>query len=119
MDKDGRGGGGGVAKHESFLLRVWWRARSGEGQWVGRLEHLQEHAVQTFQEPEVLLAYLRTVLIPTESTGQSVSGAVLGSVDDLKDTATDDQAGALVTTTAGGQRQALDARHRDDREQIP
>lgn len=108
-----------MATHESFLLRVWWRARSGEGQWVGRLEHLQEHAVQTFHEPEALLAYLRTVLIPTGTTSQSVSGTVLGNGDDLKEARMEDQAEELVTSTAGEKRNALDTLHRGKRELIP
>jgi hypothetical protein len=92
-----------VAKHESFLVRVWWRARSGEGQWVGRLEHLQERAVQNFHDPEELLAHLRTVLMPLEGA-EPVDGespySVFESLDDVKKIGVGDPAAILVSPKA-------------------
>jgi hypothetical protein len=85
-----------VAKHESFLIRVWWRARSGEGQWVGRLEHLQDRAVQNFHDPEALLAHLRTVLMPTEGAEQDDGGRLFPVFESMED-GRDDQADPLVT----------------------
>ena len=93
-----------MAKHESFLVRVWWRARSGEGQWVGRLEHLQERAVQNFHDPEALLAHLRSVLMPLENAGQDDDSRlfpVFEPLDDLKETSGDDSMDALVTSKVG------------------
>jgi hypothetical protein len=89
-----------VAKHESFLVRVWWRARSGEGQWVGRLEHLQERAVQNFHDPEELLAHLRTVLMPLEGAEQGMGDLVFEPLEDVKETGTGDPASRLVSLKA-------------------
>jgi hypothetical protein len=89
-----------VAKHESFLVRVWWRARSGEGQWVGRLEHLQERAVQNFHDPEELLAHLRSVLMPHEGAdqgGEEPPYSVVEPLDAVKETDRDDLTGPLVS----------------------
>ncbi len=89
-----------MAKHESFLVRVWWRARSGEGQWVGRLEHLQERAVQNFHDPEELLAHLRTVLMPLEGPEQGEGEPLypeFEALDDVKETGRDGPADALMS----------------------
>ena len=93
-----------MSKHESFLVRVWWRARSGEGQWVGRLEHLQDRAVQNFHDPEELLAHLRKVLIPLEGAEQEDADRpfpVFESLDDMRETGRGGAADSLVTPKAG------------------
>ena len=93
-----------MAKHESFLVRVWWRARSGEGQWVGRLEHLQERAVQNFHDPEALLAHLRAVLIPLDNAEQDEANRlcpVFDSLEDRNETSRDNLVDTLVTPKAG------------------
>jgi len=60
-----------MARHESFLVRVWWRARPGEDQWGGKIEHLQQRKTCNFHDPEALLAYLREMIGPIESPGQN------------------------------------------------
>lgn len=51
-----------MARHESYLVRVWWRAQPGKDEWVGRVEHLRQRKTCNFHDPEALLAYLREMI---------------------------------------------------------
>lgn len=64
-----------MTRHESFLVRVWRRPRPGEGQWVGRVEHLQQRETRTFHDPEELLVYLRAAIGPGDGVNQEPSPA--------------------------------------------
>ncbi|MGH2346695.1 MAG: hypothetical protein ACRDG4_15830 [Chloroflexota bacterium] len=107
-----------MAKHESFLVRVWWRARSGEGQWVGRVEHLQERTVRNFHDPEALLTHLRAVFMPAEAANPLEDKAILGGVHSLRETDTDDPDEVLGTTKAGAKGRAVEILPRDHAELI-
>jgi len=94
-----------LAQHESFLVRVWWRARQGEGQWVGRLEHLRQRKIQHFHDPEALLAHLRTVIMPEEfGTPESdpKGGSMIAGKESSKEPTGDDSVDEVTTPRVGG-----------------
>lgn len=52
--------------HDTFLLYIY-RSRTLSGwQWRARLEHLAGGAPMRFDDPEALLAYLRTIAVAGE-----------------------------------------------------
>ena len=55
-----------MGQYDSFVLRVWRRAAAGDGQWVGRLEHLQERESRIFHDADTLFSYLRATICPTD-----------------------------------------------------
>ncbi len=100
-----------MAQHESFLVRVWWRARPGEGQWVGRLEHLQKRQVQTFHDPEALLEYLRALIIPSAtrvSEWRPGSGPILDVKQGSNEPEGDDLTAEASPPKVGGKSGGLD-----------
>jgi len=55
------------------MLRIWHRASAANRPWVGRLEHLPEGTVWTFDSPQAMLTQLLHLLetgspVTTEST---------------------------------------------------
>lgn len=52
-----------MGQYDSFVLRVWRRV-ANDGEWVGRLEHLQEHDNRTFHDVDLLLVHLRATISP-------------------------------------------------------
>lgn len=53
-----------MGQYDSFVLRVWRRV-ANDGEWVGRLEHLQERDNRTFHDVDLLLVHLRATISPT------------------------------------------------------
>jgi hypothetical protein len=47
------------------MLRVWHRAGAQDRPWVGRLEHLPEGTVWTFDNPQAMLAEVLRLLEPS------------------------------------------------------
>ncbi|HVC83162.1 MAG TPA: hypothetical protein VNL35_21950 [Chloroflexota bacterium] len=94
-----------MAQHESFLVRVWWRARQGEGQWVGRLEHLRQRKIQHFHDPEALLAHLRTVIMPEEigtPEADPKGGPLIEGKESSKEPTGDDSVDEITIPRVGG-----------------
>ena len=54
--------------HDTYLLHVYRSRAVGGWQWAARLERLPGGESQSFNDPEALLAHLRTLLGAGDST---------------------------------------------------
>src|SRR5579871_6146561 len=46
------------------MVRVWRRQSRGGQEWIGRVEHIRNHQIKRFHDPEALIAYLREQFAP-------------------------------------------------------
>jgi hypothetical protein len=54
-----------VARYDWYILRVWHSGRRPDEQWAARLEAMPEGESRRFNQPNLLLDHLRTLIQPT------------------------------------------------------
>jgi hypothetical protein len=53
-----------VARYDWYILRVWHSGRRPDEQWAARLEAMPDGECRRFNQPDLLLAHLRTLIAP-------------------------------------------------------
>jgi hypothetical protein len=78
---DQRKGGATIAHYRSYLVRVWTSTGREGPQWAGRVECIQNDALQRrFNDPQALLEYLRASLL--EGAADRESSGLLRAGDE-------------------------------------
>ena len=67
--------GDGMARYDTFIVRVWRSVGVDGPQWSGRIEHVQQADTHQFGTVQALLDHLRTVAGPLPDAAIAPDGA--------------------------------------------